>query len=156
MEGRIHQLNCSRGGVPKTPVPDAVLTPTGLEGDRVAHPRFHCGPLRALCLFSLELIRELQSEGHPIFPGSIGENVTVAGLDWEALGPGSRLAPGDAVVLQITGYASPCKAIAGSFAGGEFKRVSQKIFPGESRLYARVLRAGRLETGQKVRLLGGA
>ncbi|HEX5709552.1 MAG TPA: MOSC domain-containing protein [Pyrinomonadaceae bacterium] len=153
MEGRIHQLNCSQGGVPKTPVPDALLTPTGLEGDRVAHPKFHGGPERALCLFSLELIRELQAEGHPIFPGSIGENVTVEGLDWGALAPGRRLALGDEVIVEISSYTTPCKTIAPSFAGRDFGRVAQKQHPGESRLYARVIRTGRLAVGQAVRVL---
>lgn len=153
MEGRIHQLNCSQGGVPKTPVPDALLTPTGLAGDRVAHPRFHGGPERALCLFSLELIRGLQAEGHPIFPGAVGENVTVEGLDWNALAPGRRLALGDEVVVEISSYTVPCKNIDAYFIGGDHKRISQKTHPGEARLYARVIRTGRLAVGQPVRLL---
>ena len=155
MEGRIHQLNCSQGGVPKTPVPDARLTETGLEGDRVANPRFHGGPERALCLFSLELIRQLQAEGHPIFPGSAGENVTVEGLDWERLAPGSRLALGDEVVIEISSYTSPCSTIKDSFNAGDYSRISQKQHPGDSRLYARVVRTGRLSVGQPVRLLNG-
>ena len=156
MEGYIFQLNCSDGGVPKRAVGAAELTATGLSGDRQADRRYHGGPERALCLYPLEQITRLQGEGHPISPGSTGENVTVAGLDWQALGPGSRLALGDEVVIEITSYASPCQTIAGSFAGGKFKRISQKVHPGESRLYARVLQTGRLETGQKVRVLNGA
>lgn len=153
MEGYIFQLNCSDGGVPKRAVGAAELTRTGLIGDRQAHRTFHGGPQRALCLYPLEHITRLQGEGHPIFPGSIGENVTVAGLDWEALGPGSRLALGDEVVVEITSYASPCKTIAGSFRGGEFKRISHKVFPGYARAYVRVLRTGRLAVGQPVKLL---
>ena len=153
MEGRIHQLNSSRGGVPKTPVPDALLTETGLAGDAVRFQRFHGGPERALCLFSLERIRELQQEGHPIFPGSVGENVTVEGLDWGRLAPGARLAIGAEVVVEISSYTSPCKTIRASFIDGQFERISQKKHPGDSRLYARVLRTGRLAVGQPVRLL---
>ena len=155
MPGRIHQLSCSRGGVPKLPVDEALLTPTGLACDTQAHPKFHGGPERALCLYSLELIRELQAEGHPIFPGSTGENVTVEGVEWGALGPGRRLALGDDVLVEITGYASPCKTIKGSFADGVSTRISQKKYPGESRLYARVLKTGRLAVGQRVEVLGG-
>ena len=43
----------------------------------IASPIFHGGPERALCLFSLERILELQAEGHPIFPGAAGENITI-------------------------------------------------------------------------------
>src|SRR3954468_21342900 len=126
MKGYIFQLNCSDGGVPKRPVAEAQLTATGLACDRQAHLKFHGGPDRALCLYSLEQITELQSEGHPIFPGSIGENLTLSGLDWKTLAPGSRLVIGDEVLIEIVSYASPCSTIKGSFAGGEFKRISQK------------------------------
>lgn len=155
MEGRIHQLNASRGGVPKTPVDGARLTETGLEGDMVRDTRYHGGPERALCLFPLELIRTLQTEGHPIFPGSVGENVTVEGLDWSRLAPGSRLALGDEVVVEISDYTTPCRTIRESFARGDYSRISQKKHPGQSRLYARVIRTGQLSVGQPVRLLNG-
>lgn len=156
MNGRIFQLNCSDGGVPKRAVREAFLTPTGLEGDRQADPRLHGGPERALCLFPLERILELQGEGHPIFPGSAGENVTTVGLDWALLEPGARLALGAEVVIEISSYTSPCKKIAASFAAGEFKRISQKVHPGASRLYARILRTGRLSVGQTLSLLNGS
>lgn len=155
MTGRIHQLNLSDGGVPKLPVAAARLTESGLEGDRQKHTSFHGGPERALSLYALEIIEQLRAEGHPITPGSTGENVTVAGLDWSLLSPGARLALGDEVIVEITSYANPCGAIRGSFAGGRFKRISQKVNPGSSRLYARVLRPGRLAPGQVVRVLAG-
>ena len=156
MDGRIFQLNCSDGGVPKLAVHEDVVTETGLTRDRQRDLRYHGGPERALCLFALERILELQAEGHPIFPGSVGENVTTVGLDWSRLAPGARLALGDEVVVEISSYTSPCKNIAASFRDGEFKRISQKVHPGDSRLYARILRAGRLAVGQPVRLLDGA
>jgi MOSC domain-containing protein YiiM len=153
MEGRIFQLNVSKGGVPKLAVREALLTPGGLEGDRQRDLRFHGGPDRAVCLFALERILELQAEGHPVFPGSAGENVTVAGLDWSRLAPGARLVLSEEALVEIASYTSPCKKIAASFVGGEFKRISQKLRPGDSRLYARVLRPGRLSVGQGVRVL---
>ena len=156
MEGRIFQLNRSGGGVPKLAVREALLTTSGLEGDRQRDLRFHGGPERALCLYSLERILELQREGHAIFPGSVGENVTIVGMDWQRLEPGARLALGDEAVVEITRYTSPCKTIADSFAGRDFTRISQKQYPGYSRVYARVIRAGRLAVGQTVKLLNGS
>jgi MOSC domain-containing protein YiiM len=155
MNGRIFQLNSSNGGVPKLAVREAVLTPAGLEGDRQRDRRYHGGPERALCLYALERILELQTEGHPIFPGSAGENVTVAGLDWGLLKPGARLAFGEEALVEISSYTTPCKVIAASFQDGQFKRILQKEHPGDSRLYARVLRTGRLSVGQPIRLLNG-
>jgi MOSC domain-containing protein YiiM len=153
MDAYIFQLNCSDGGVPKRPVREAQLTPTGLACDKQAKRKIHGGPERALCLYALERITELQDEGHPIFPGSVGENVTIVGLDWKTLGPGIRLALGDEVIIEIASYTSPCQTIAASFIGGKFKRISQKKRPGESRLYARVIQPGKLATGQTVRVL---
>ena len=152
MAGRVFQLNVSDGGVPKFALREAVLTPGGLAGDRQGDLRYHGGPARALCLFALERILELQAEGHPIFPGSTGENLTVFGLDWSGLAPGARLRLGGEALIEITSYTAPCKKIAASFARGDFKRISQKVHPGYSRLYARVLRPGRLGVGQSVTL----
>ena len=153
MDGRIFQLNRSKGGVPKLGVREAFLSDTGLEGDVQKDLRYHGGPERALCLFPLELILELQAEGHPVFPGSVGENVTVCGLEWARIEPGSRLSLGDEALVEITSYTSPCKTIAESFTEGHFKRISQKVHPGDSRLYARVLHPGRLAVGDAVKLL---
>lgn len=153
MQARIFQLNCSPGGVPKLAVREAMVTETGLVGDDHRFPDIHGGPERALCLFSLERILELQAEGHPIFPGSVGENVTVAGLDWNGLEPGCQLVLGDEVIIEITRYTSPCDSISDSFINDAFGRIAQKMHPGCSRLYARVLQTGRLVTGQPVRVL---
>jgi MOSC domain-containing protein YiiM len=153
--GYIYQLNCSDGGVPKLPVREAHLTRTGLVGDRQAHPRYHGGPERALCLYALEQINVLRAEGHPIFPGSVGENVTIAGLDWSSLAPGCRLALGSEAIIELSSYTVPCRSIKESFSDGKFKRISQKVHPGESRIYARVIRNGLLAVGQNVRVLNG-
>lgn len=153
--GYIYQLNCSDGGVPKLPVREAELTPTGLACDRQARTRFHGGPERALCLYALEHIQALQAEGHPIFPGSVGENVTVANLDWSRLAPGQRLALGDEVIIELSSYVTPCRSIRNSFSDGKFGRISQKTHAGTSRLYARVVRTGKLAVGQQVRVLNG-
>src|SRR5215212_6008767 len=96
----IFQLNRSPGGVPKLPVMEVAVDEGGLEGDKQRNRRVHGGPKRALCLYSLENILALQSAGHPIHPGSIGENVTLAGVDIAALKPGDRLELGDDVVIE--------------------------------------------------------
>ena len=151
--GRVFQINASNGGVPKLPLHKAEVTFLGLAEDRQAHPEYHGGPERAVCLYSLERILALQAEGHSIFPGSIGENLTLTGLDWETISPGLQIRLGEEVLLEITHYTPPCKNIASSFARQEFARVSQKKHPGWSRVYARVLHPGRIQTGDPVMLL---
>ena len=154
MPGRIFQLNTSPGGVPKLATREAEVTELGLTGDDHKFPDIHGGPERAVCLFSLERILELQNEGHPIFPGAVGENVTISGIDWDEVTPGQKLTLGDEVLLEITSYTSPCNSIPHSFVNGEYQRISQKLHPGYSRVYARVLRPGRIMIGQPVELNG--
>lgn len=153
MKSRIFQLNTSPGGVPKLAVQSVAVGTNGLDGDGVNHPKVHGGPERAVCLWSLECILELQAEGHPIFPGAVGENVTVAGLEWSTLAPGAVLDLGDEVRLEIASYTSPCRTIAAYFTDAQFKRISQERHPGWSRLYARVLRPGTLTAGDPVRVV---
>lgn len=149
--GRVVQINVSAGGVPKRPVPEGRITLLGIEGDSHRDAEHHGGPERALCLFALERIRALQAEGHPIEPGSTGENITVEGLDWAGVAPGRRLWLGDQVLIEVTRYTSPCLNIRASFTGGDYSRVSRKRHPGDSRVYARVLRAGAIRSGDPVR-----
>jgi MOSC domain-containing protein YiiM len=153
MAGRIFQLNTSPGGVPKLPLREAMVGELGLEGDRHSFPDIHGGPERALCLFSLECILELQAEGHPIYPGAAGENVTIVGLEWDKLLPGDQLALGDEVLIEITRYTTPCNSMEPAFLDGNYARLSQKANPGHSRVYAKVLKTGRLAIGQPVRVL---
>src|SRR5712664_3130215 len=155
MQGRIFQLNTSQGGVPKLAVREAMLTTTGLMGDVQKFTDIHGGPERALCLYSLERILELQHEGHPIFPGAAGENITIAGIDWQQVVPGVQLALGEEVLLEITSYTSPCNTIPASFADGQYQRISQKAHPGWSRVYAGMLNGGQVRFGQPAKLANG-
>lgn len=156
VNGRVVQVSVSPGGVPKMPVDRTTVTPLGLAGDAHRDHAHHGGPDRAVCLFSLEAIDALRAEGHAIFPGAIGENLTIAGLTWETVVPGVVLAVGPSVVLEVTRYTSPCANITTTFVGGEYSRVSQKRHPGWSRVYARVLATGTVAAGDPVRLLSPA
>jgi MOSC domain-containing protein YiiM len=146
----VYQINVSDGGVPKHPVLEAVIVRTGVRGDRQQNLKIHGGPDRALCLFSQELIERLQDEGHSIEAGSLGENLTLAGLDWEKLKLGCRLQIGPNVRVELMSYTVPCDKNARWFKDGDFKRVSQKMNPGWSRLYARVLVEGVVRPGDEV------
>ncbi len=147
--GRLESINASRGGVPKSAMFEGLITEQGLDGDRQRDLRYHGGPDRAIVLFSLDVIRALQREGHPIAPGSTGENFTVSGLDWNAVVPGRQLQIGE-VQLEVTKYTSPCEKIAGAFADCDFTRISQKRHAGWSRVSARVLAGGLVRMGDPV------
>jgi MOSC domain-containing protein YiiM len=150
--GRVVQINVNpRGGVPKRRVLMARLLFNNVEGDKQRDTRFHGGPERAVCLFSWEVIRALQEEGHPIDCGTAGENLTISGLDWSTLARGDRLRIGEEALIEITRPTTPCYKIAASFVDGYFNRISHKLFPAETRYYARVLREGAVREGDAVR-----
>jgi MOSC domain-containing protein YiiM len=140
----IFQINTSAGGVPKHGQPAAQVESLGLVGDQHRYHR-HGGPQRAVCLYSLERIQTLQGEGHPVFPGALGENLTVTGLDWELIQPGVQLQIGEQVRLEITEYTVPCNNLIPFFLNGDFSRNGQKDFPGWARVYARVLQGGTIQ-----------
>lgn len=148
-EGSVVQLNVSDGGVPKKPIEWAEVGDRGLVGDRQAARQHHGRPLQALCLWSLEVIEALQGEGHPIAPGAAGENITVSGIDWSTLRPGTQLLVGD-VLAEISAWAEPCKKNAQWFADGDFRRMQHDRHPGWSRAYAWVREPGTIRTGDPV------
>ena len=150
--GTVISINVSSGGVPKRRVSDAKVSLLGLVNDDHDDKKHHGGPERAVCVYSLERIRALQAEGHPIDVGTAGENVTVEGIDWELVVPGARFRLGDEVLLEVASFTSPCKTIRDSFIDGRFVRISHKHPPGWSRVYTRVLSEGAIRFGDAVEL----
>ena len=150
LTGSVAAINISNGGVPKGRVSGAQVSRSGLEKDTQDDKMHHGGPERAVCLYSLERIRSLQTEGHPIDIGTVGENVTIEGIDWDRIVPGVTIKIGDQVLLEVASFTNPCKTIRASFIAGEFIRIAQKLHPGWSRVYARVIREGQIRFGDPV------
>lgn len=144
--GRIESINVSGGGVPKSSRVEAWISRNGVYGDTQADQKLHGGPERAVCIYAVELIEALQNEGHPIAFGTTGENLTVSGVDWELVVPGSVWNAGESL-LEIASYTAPCKTIRDSFSDKRYKRIAQKVNPGWSRVYARVFEEGRVRVG---------
>ena len=150
--GQLVAINRSDGGVPKSQIAEALITESGLEGDRQGNPKVHGGPDRAVTLYSLEVIQALVSEGHPVGIGTTGENLTVSHLDWNLVVPGVEVRIGE-VRLRITELATPCFKLKSSFLHEDESRVAPDLHPGWSRACARVLQAGVVRVGDAVVLL---
>ncbi|MCX8063159.1 MAG: MOSC domain-containing protein [Anaerolineales bacterium] len=144
----VFQINISNGGVPKRAIPQAWVSFNGIEGDAHKDLRHHGGEDRAVCLYSLERILALQAEGHPIYPGSVGENLTIHDLDWDSLQEGMILCFQGGVKIMLTRPTTPCKTIAASFKDEAITRILHQEHPGWSRWYARVLQEGELQIGE--------
>ena len=146
-------MNLNDGGVPKLPVERAWVGELGLDGDRHRDDTVHGGPLRAVCLFAIEAIERLQAEGHPTKIGGVGENLTTSGVEWSRLPGGTQVKVGKDVVLELTAPATPCETQRPNFIRGEFKRISQVLFPDDSRMYARVVAPGEVRPGDPIEVL---
>ena len=146
----LSHINLSNGGVPKNSVEESWISWEGVDGDVQRNQAVHGGKDRALCLFSLDIIEALREEGHPISPGSTGENLTLSGFDWALIQLGDQLRIGKDVQIEMMSYAEPCRFIAQWFHNHDYKRISQKVYTGWSRLYARVLAEGSIRCGDPV------
>jgi MOSC domain-containing protein YiiM/GNAT superfamily N-acetyltransferase len=152
-QGRVLQVSLSAGGVPKLPVAGAWIRRLGVDGDAHHEHTVHGGPHRAVCLFSIEAIERLQAEGHPVEPGSVGENLTTSGIEWSTLPVGTRARVGADAMLEIASSTTPCETQRPNFRDGRFSRINIALHPTDSRMYARVLEEGYVKPGDPIELL---
>ena len=98
------------GGLPNQSAIQIEANSSGVAGEKFRHPKIHGGRDKALLLVSLEVLDQLAYEGFPVEPLSLGENVTVEGIDFAALRPGMLLRIGE-VTVRLTTVRGPCKAL---------------------------------------------
>lgn len=153
------QVSVSPGGVPKTAVPRARVTAAGVEGNGHANRRVHGGPDQAVLVIAKEWLDRFAAEGFSVFPGALGENLTVEGVDLALLPPGARLAVGNDVVLRVTKARVPCKNIE-RYGEGIGKRIFNRNVKrgdatdalwGASGLMCAVEREGEVAPGDAVK-----
>ena len=154
MKGEVHSINVSvSGGVPKLPIKQAFVRFEGVEGDlnRFRTERKNGDPGRAVSIFSMERILQLQEEGHPIDIGTAGENFTVEGIDWSKMEVGMIIRLGS-TLIRLSEPCAPCSKIGGSFMENEFSRIDQNKRRGWSRWSASVIEEGAVSVGDAVYL----
>lgn len=153
--GLVVSVNVSLGGVPKRPVAGTRIRHLGLDGDgHASPPPIHGGPDQAVCLYAIEAIERVRADGHQAFPGAYGENVTLAGLDWEGLRTGDRLRLGErGPLLELTHFAAPCRKQAHWFIEERIGRISAAAYPEDARWYASVVVEGPIAPGDRVELI---
>ena len=154
MKGEVHSINVSvSGGVPKLPIKQAFVRFEGVEGDlnRFRTERKNGDPGRAVSIFSMERILQLQEEGHPIDIGTAGENFTIEGIDWPKMEVGMMIRLGS-TLIRLSEPCAPCSKIGGSFMEDEFSRIDENKRRGWSRWSASVIEEGAVSVGDAVYL----
>ena len=147
MTGTLVQLNISPGGMPKLPVPSARVTPDGVAGDWQKNRKYHGGPDRAVCLYSVELYDRLREKGVDLRAGALGENFTTRGIDLDALAVGGRMRVGEACVIEITDVREPCRQLK------KWGAALPKLIVGRSGWVAKVVREGGVKAGDRVEVV---
>lgn len=138
-------------GIFKEPVAGgAKVGALGVEGDHIADLENHGGPDQAVyCYLSEDYRWWSEKLGKPLAPGQFGENLTISGLDAEALAAGDRLVAGD-VTLEVTAPRIPCNTLARRMEDSGFVKAFRAAErPG---FYCRVLAPGDVAAGTPVTL----
>ncbi len=121
-----------------------LITGFGIEGDRHATEtpaRKH----RQVLLMDVETLKVFGLE-----QGQIRENVTMSGMDVHALKRGQKLALGDDVVLEITGFCDPCAFIDGIHDGLREQMIDRRG------MLTHVVQGGTLRKGDAIKVMEGA
>lgn len=128
-----------RTGVPKRPLAEALLRGGhGLVGDA------HAGPWhRQVSLLDAADIAEMERFGLELEPGDFGENLVVGGVDLGALGIGSVISVGEAV-LRVTQIGKECHDRCAIY-----EAAGDCIMPRKG-LFAEVVRGARIAPGCEV------
>jgi MOSC domain-containing protein YiiM len=135
--------------VPMQIVGEAVaIEGRGLEGDR-ASASGKVGGKRQVTLVQaehLDVVARLVGQGS-VRPEQVRRNLVVAGVNLVAL-KRMRFAIGDEVVLEGSGPCEPCAKMDASLGDGGFHAMR-----GHGGITARVVRGGRIRTGDVVRAI---
>ncbi|MHC5024066.1 MAG: MOSC domain-containing protein [Planctomycetota bacterium] len=147
--GTVLSVNVGPGGIPKHAVESISVSTDGLAGDGHDHDK-HNTPLQAVCLFDVEDLDALKNEGYALYPGAIGENVTVRGMDVDALSIGDRLRFSGGLEIEITKARTPC------FVLDAIDPTLKKALVGRCGCYGKVLSPAELRPGETIEVQGGA
>jgi MOSC domain-containing protein YiiM len=162
MTGVLAQISRSKGGMPKLAVAGPVmLGHGGIEGDWQNNRKYHGGPEKAVLMVSSEILHSLEASGFPVAYGSIGENLTVTGLDPHNWRAGQQYRIGEDAVIELTTLRVPCSNLHVYGAPIKAELYDARCKAGDvtsphwahGGFYARVVRPGLVMAGAPVTLL---
>ena len=143
MKGRLTQLNISGGGMPKKPIPEAMVDVEGVKGDWQKNRKYHGGPNRAICIYSEELYQGLRDDGVNVQNGDIGENFTTREINLQHLKKGDRLKIGECII-ELTDIRVPCHQLR------KWDDDLPELIVGRSGWVAKVVKEGLVKQGDPI------
>ncbi|MBT9172992.1 MAG: hypothetical protein DDT21_01382 [Syntrophomonadaceae bacterium] len=114
----------------------------GLVGDAHAGDRH-----RQVSLLASESIAKMAEQGLKVVAGDFAENLTTAGIELTALLPGTKLAAGKEVLLEVSQIGKECHTRCAIYY-----QAGDCVMPREG-IFTRVLRGGRVRPGDELTVL---
>jgi len=138
-----------RSAIAKAPVAGRVAVgPLGLEGDEQHNRKYHGGPDQAVYAYAAEDVAWWSTElGRPVDASVLGQNLTTAGIDVNAVVVGEHWRVGT-TLLEATGPRIPCATLAKRV--GLPGMVRRFALAGRCGAYFRVLAPGTVGAGDAV------
>ncbi|MDR7078913.1 MOSC domain-containing protein YiiM [Neobacillus niacini] len=122
-----------------------------INGDQVAHPEYHGGSDRVVCVYPFEHYAHWESIfGHTLTPSAFGENLTVAGMKEDQVCIGDVFQIGEAV-LQVSQGRYPCSTI--NKRNNNHLLLKRIIQTGYTGYFFRVLEEGKITANSQIKKL---
>ena len=163
MKGSVYQLSVkprteNERGLPKQEVSTAYLRAEGLEGDYNTYRNsilFQGNRMnRAVLMYPYEMLEQLQSEGWPVAPGHLGENITSCGIPYDAFVLGQQYRIGPDAIIEVVEVCSPCRWLhVLPYVGKKNQKEFIATLINRRGWYARVIREGMLQKGDEIQPL---
>lgn len=161
MEGTVIRINVKDkekfqqtgyAGLPKFETSEAEITVSGVAEDYNDYrtKSKQSTPDRVVLIMTTDIMKQLETEGWPVLPGDIGENLTIDGISYESFKIGNKYRVGG-VELQITEKCNPCTRLGNLSYVGE-TRVNEfiKLMKNRRGWYAKVLKEGKVKKNDKI------
>ena len=143
-------------GLPKKAVDSAFVSKAGVQGDfnLYRHEELQDDPDSALLIMPVETIQELNSEGWPVKPGDLGENLTTTGMPYASFAVGKKFRAGE-VQFEISRACDPCDNLfLLPYVGRSKGPAFLKTMLGRRGWYAKVLKEGHVRASDKITRAG--
>jgi len=139
-------------GLPKPELAVARILFAGVEGDYNLYRQTKRSgdPAMALLLLPEETIAQINTDGWPVRPGDLGENILTSGIPYDAMRPPARIRVGSAV-LESAKPCEPCDNLYRlPYVGADRGPAFLKAMLGRRGWFARVVQEGSVRRGDPV------